>query len=433
VGGGSREHGTSRGFQQPAARPVNSQPGVGHGPGQSSSSQQVVAVSSLRQEMSDMMRSMFQEFAAANNGTPGRMDHNRRHSGRRSRERTSRTCSRGRSRSRDHSRSRAHSQSRERSRSRDQKDRDRVKRGLERSKALAKETDEVKQWQNDTSRSQAILREGFRHPWGDCTKDAKALKDKVMLVVDDKLMDITEEGCVQLMRLQKIDVTAVQPRREGARFIDNTMAGLVGSFRLWFSAFQSIMFHDIKEDTEMRVIKDMSRTVEDMNAFALRFQQCDSNTADYAYKELQKALQEDLLEFCKQLARRSDRAALIGDRPKKSERSGRYIHIPSPPTFRPHEVNTTIAHGSLVREMIKKLPHFQQFAKSNKDDSGTIKVTNQSPNTSSTRSSEPCFRWRETGSCHRSDTCFFAHKGEVIVVDDPTPVRAPAQAAKKDK
>jgi hypothetical protein len=194
---------------------------------------QMVTVS--RQELSDMMRSMLQELSVANNGASGRRDHNRRHSERRSREKTSTARSRGRSPSRDHSRSRAHSQSRERSRSRDPKNRDRVKRGLERSKELAKMTDEVKQWQNDTSRAQAILREGFIHPWGDLTKDPKALRDKVMLVVDDKLTDITEEGCVQLLRQQKIErliVTAVQPRREGARLIDKSMVGLVGSFRL---------------------------------------------------------------------------------------------------------------------------------------------------------------------------------------------------------
>jgi hypothetical protein len=120
-----------------------------------------------------MMRTMIQELSVANSGSSRHGDHNRTHSERRSRERSSRARSRGRSRSRDHSRSRAHSQSRERSRSRDQKDRDRVTRGLERSKELAKMTDEVKQWQNDTARAQAILREGFRHPWGDLTKDLK--------------------------------------------------------------------------------------------------------------------------------------------------------------------------------------------------------------------------------------------------------------------
>jgi DNA-binding ferritin-like protein len=248
------------------------------------------------------------------------------------------------------------------------------------------------------------------------TKDPKALRDKVMLVVDDKLMDITEEGCVQLLRLQKIDVSAVQPRREG----DKSMVGLVGSFRLWISAFQSIMFDDIKDDTEMRVIKDMSRTVADTNAFALAFQQCDSNTADYAYKELHKALQENLSEFCKQLARRSDKAALVGDTPKKSERSGRYKDIPSPPTFRPDEVNNTIARGSLVRQMIKKLPQFQQYAKA--DNNSETRHKKSTSYSGLRHSQKPCFEWRDTGSCSR-EACRYTH-GAVTATTTPPKAKA---------
>jgi Zinc finger C-x8-C-x5-C-x3-H type (and similar) len=161
------------------------------------------------------------------------------------------------------------------------------------------------------------------------------------------------------------------------------------------------------------------------------FQRCDSNTADYAYKELHKALREDLSEFCKQLARLSDKAALVGDRPKKSERSGRYKDIPSPPTFRPDEVNNTIARGSLVRQMIKKLPHFQQYAEANNSSETIWETRTDSPKIKRgsrghiQRSSLPCFKWQDTGSCSRGDSCHYAHDEEVVVVDARQAIRTP--------
>jgi hypothetical protein len=97
-------------------------------------------------------------------------------------------------------------------------------------------------------------------------------------------MHITEEGALQLIRLQDIDVTTVQPRRNSStqQTIDKTMMGLVKSLKLWIMAYERVVFRGLNPTA--RVIKDMNWTANEMDSFALEFQYTDEHCADYAYK-----------------------------------------------------------------------------------------------------------------------------------------------------
>jgi hypothetical protein len=258
-------------------------------------------------------------------------------------------------------------------------------------------------------------------------KDPKSLKDRIMLTVDDKVMNITEEGCVQLLRLQKVDVTAVQPYRDGKRFISETMRGLVGSFRLWIMALDTIMFKDTREFIEKRVIRDMNNAANEMNAFALEYKRYDMNGQDnYAYNQLKRALHEDVHEFCKELARRSDRAALVGDIPRKCEITGCYLDSPSPPTFRTFEIDRIVRRNSHVRDKLKELPMLSEQARGG-GSSDVFHANNMSTYTHKRqRSSKPpsklCYKWRDTGSCNR-EGCPYTHE-VVATTTAPVPQKA---------
>eukprot|EP00953_Heterococcus_sp_UTEX-ZZ885_P013337 7622-Heterococcus_DN1.PRE.1 len=51
------------------------------------------------------------------------------------------------------------------------------------------------------------------------------------------------------------------------------------------------------------------------------------------------------------------------------------------------------------------------------------------------RTTLPCYKWQDTGSCSRGDSCHFAHDEEVVVVDVKQTNHTPttqSQATKKD-
>jgi hypothetical protein len=215
-----------------------------------------------QQQLDEMVNRRAQELDRQRSSSRHHTSRSRRHE---EKETTSKSRSQDRSRSRRRSRSSERSRSRDRGHSRDH-DARRTQRELQRTKARTAAADDIKYWQHDGVRTLTIMREGHVHPWsGDLVKDAKNLPEKVMLSVDEHVMNITEEGCGQLLRLRKVDVTAVQPHRVGnTRYIDKIMLGLVGSFELWVSALESVVFLQIKNHIEMTVLKDMKRIAKDM-------------------------------------------------------------------------------------------------------------------------------------------------------------------------
>jgi hypothetical protein len=114
------------------------------------------------------------------------------------------------------------------------------------------------------------------------------------------------------------------------------------------------------------VIRDMNNAANDMNAFASQYERYDMNTQDnYAYKQLKRALHDDIHEFCKELARRSDRAALVGDFPRKCGLTGRYLDLPSAPTFTTFQIDRVVRPDSFVRDRLDELPMLKEQQKGN--------------------------------------------------------------------
>jgi hypothetical protein len=113
--------------------------------------------------------------------------------------------------------------------------------------------------------------------------------------------------------------------------------------------------------------------------------------------------------------------------PRKSERSGRYKGLPSPPTFTATRIKTTIGQNSLVREMIIQLLQFAHYAKASS--SGNSQTPSKHHGKKSTK---PCFRWRDTGARREGDNCHFAH-GSVAAAATSSQTKSNSQTSAQAK